>query len=89
MEEENKTAKDGELTLSTENIAVAVNGKTVPMPYNLVEMENAGVPVNEMLREDVLASGDSFGLNLYLDENDDYLLIPSYYNAGDDSVILT
>lgn len=84
-----KPAKDGELTLSTENIAVVVNGKAVPMPYNLVELENAGVPVNEMFREDELASGDSFGLNLYLDENDDYLLIPDYYNAGDDTVILT
>lgn len=88
-EEESMIAKNGEITLSCEKIAVVVNGKAVPMPYNLVELENAGVPVNEMFREDELASGDSFGINLYLDENDDYLLIPDYYNAGDDTVILT
>ncbi len=82
-------AKDGEITLSTGNIAVEVNGKTVPMPYNLVELEAAGVPVNEMFREDELASGDSFSLNLYLDENEDYVLIPDYYNAGDATVTLT
>ena len=82
-------AKDGEITLSSGNIAVVVNGKTVPMPYNLVELEAAGVPVNETFREDELASGDSFSLNLYLDENEDYILIPDYYNAGDDSVALT
>ena len=87
--EEIKVAKDGEFVLSSADIAVVVNGKKVLMPYNLVELENAGVPVNEMFREDELASGDSFSLNLYLDENDDYLLIPGYYNGGDDTVVLT
>lgn len=82
-------AKDGELTLSRGNIAVVVNGKTVLMPYNLLELEAAGVPVSEIFREDELASGDSFSLNLYLDENDDYVLIPDYYNDGDDTVALT
>lgn len=87
--DEIKPAQNGELTLSCGDIAVVVNGKTVPMPYNLVELENAGVPVSELFREDQLASGDSFSLNLYLDENDDYLLIPDYYNGGDDTVALT
>lgn len=82
-------ATDGELTLSTGDIAVVVNGTKVLMPYNLVELENAGVPVNEMFREDELGSGESFGLNLYLDENEDYLLIPDYYNGGDAAVALT
>ena len=80
---------DGEITLSRGNIAVVVNGKTVLMPYNLVELEAAGVPVSEIFREDELASGDSFSLNLYLDENEDYLLIPDYYNGGEDTVALT
>lgn len=84
-----KPAKDGEITLSSADIAVVVNGKAVPMPYNLVELENAGVPVNELFREDELTPGTSFGINLYLDENDDYVLIPDYYNAGDETVILT
>lgn len=87
--DEIEPAKDGEITLSCEKIAVVVNGNTVPMPYNLVELENAGVPVNEMFREDELASGDSFSLNLYLDENEDYVLIPDYYNQGDAIVALT
>lgn len=88
-QDEIKPARNGELTLSCGDIAVVVNGTTVPMPYNLVELENAGVPVSELFREDQLASGDSFSLNLYLDENEDYLLIPDYYNGGDDTVALT
>lgn len=81
-------AQNGEITLSKENIAVVVKGKAVPMPYKLGELEAAGVPVSDDFREDELASGDSFSLNLYLDENDDYLLIPGYYNAGDNAVTL-
>lgn len=82
------SAKDGEISLGKEDIAVVINGKKVPMPYNLVELEEAGVPVSEMIREDKLGSGESFSLNLYLDENEDYLLIPDYYNDGDDEVAL-
>ena len=83
------SAQDGEFVLSSKDIAVVVNGTAVPMPYNLVELEAAGVPVNADFREDELTSGSSFGLNLYLDENDDYILIPDYYNGGENTVILT
>ena len=86
--EEIEPAKDGEITLNADNIAVVVNEKKVAMPYNLAELEAAGVPVMEGLGDTELASGDSFGPNLYLDENEEHMLIPSYYNEGDETVTL-
>jgi len=81
-------AKDGEITLSTDQIAVVVNEKKVCMPYKLAELEAAGVPVVEGLGDTELTSGSSFGPNLYLDENEEHLLTPSYYNEGDETIKL-
>ena len=82
-------AADGTLTISANNIAVVVNGTSVAMPYNLKALEAAGVPAEESRSEIELGSGDFFSLNLYLDENEDYLLIPAYYNGGDSSINIT
>jgi len=71
------------------NIAVEINGASVPMPYNLKALEAAGVPADEARSEIELAAGDFFSANLYLDENEDYLLIPAYYNGSDASVSIT
>ena len=79
-------AKDGTLTISKADVAVVVNGTSVPVPYNLKEMEAAGVPADESRSEIKLGAGDFFSLNLYLDENEDYLLIPAYYNGGDSPI---
>lgn len=82
-------AENGEITLSTGDIAVVVNGTKVLMPYNLAELENAGVPGNDLYGSEELSSGSSWGLNLYLDENEEYVLIPDYYNGGDAAVVLS
>ena len=82
-------AKDGTLTLSKADIAVVVNGTSVPMPYNLKALEAAGVPADESRSGIELGAGDFFSANLYLDENEDYLLIPAYYNGGESSVSIT
>ncbi|MBQ9535753.1 MAG: hypothetical protein IJU78_07920 [Clostridia bacterium] len=82
-------AKDGTLTLSKADIAVVVNGTSVPMPYNLKALEAAGVPADEDRSEIKLGAGDFFSANLYLDENRDYLLIPAYYNGGDSAISIT
>jgi len=79
-------ASDGTLTLGRADIAVAVNGTSVPMPYNLKALEAAGVPEDESRNDIELAAGDFFTLNLYLDENEDYILMPSYYNGGDSAI---
>ena len=79
-------AEDGTLTLSRADIAVVVNGTTVPMPYKLRELEAAGVPSDASRSDIELSAGDFFSANLYLDDNEDYLLIPAYYNDGDSSV---
>jgi len=82
-------ASDGVLTIGYDNIAITVNGTAVPMPYRLTELEAAGVPADESRSEIELGAGDFFSVNLYLDENEDYLLIPAYYNAGDSSISIT
>lgn len=81
-----KPAENGILTIGIGNAAIVVNGTAVPMPYRLGELEAAGVPADESRREIELAPGDFFSVNLFLDENEDYLLNPAYYNGGDDTI---
>ena len=83
---ENKPAESGILTINLVNAAIVVNGKAVPMPYRLGELEAAGVPEDESRNEIKLAPGDFFSVNLYLDENEDYVISPAYYNGGDDTI---
>ncbi|MBE7009047.1 MAG: hypothetical protein E7422_07935 [Ruminococcaceae bacterium] len=79
-------ASNGTLTVSKADIAVVVNGTSVPMPYSLKALESAGVPADADRDGIQLNAGDFFSANLYLDENEDYLLIPAYYNGGDSAV---
>lgn len=81
-----KPAENGVLTISISNAAIVVNGTSVPMPYRLGELEAAGVPKDESRKEIELASGDFFSPNLFLDENEDYVISPAYYNEGDDTI---
>lgn len=81
-----KPAEDGVLTIGIGNAAIVVNGTAVPMPYRLGELESAGVPADESRKEIELAAGDFFSVNLYLDENEDYVISPAYYNGGDDTI---
>ena len=81
-----KPAEDGVLTIGLGNASIVVNGTVVPMPYRLGELEAAGVPEDESRKEIELAPGDFFSVNLYLDENEDYVISPAYYNGGDDTI---
>jgi len=82
-------AKDGTLTISKADIAIVLNGTSVPMPYKLKELEAAGLPADESRNEIELGAGDFFQANLYLDDNEDYALIPAYYNEGDSAINIT
>lgn len=79
-------AKNGVLTIAIENAAIVVNETAVSMPYSLGELEAAGVPADESRREIELAAGDFYSINLFLDENEDYLICPAYYNGGEDTI---
>ena len=83
---ENNPAEDGVLKIGIGNAAIVVNETAVPMPYRLGELEAAGVPGDESRKEIELAPGDFFSANLYLDENEDYVISPAYYNGGDDTI---
>lgn len=87
-EAEIKPAENGVLTISLGNATIVVNGTAVPMPYRLGELEAAGVPEDESRKVIELAPGDFFSANLYLDENEDYVISPAYYNGGDDTINL-
>lgn len=82
-------SEGGTLTVSAKDIAIVVNGTPVPMPYRLGELEAAGVPADESRSGIELGAGDFFSANLYLDDNEDYALIPAYYNGGDSAVSIT
>ena len=84
-----KPAEDGVLKIGIGNAAIVVNGTAVAMPYRLGELEAAGVPGDESRKEIELAPGDFFSANLYLDENEDYVISPAYYNGGDDTIKIT
>ena len=81
-----KPAEDGVLKIGIGNAAIVVNGTAVAMPYRLGELEAAGVPEDESRKEIKLAPGDFFSVNLYLDENEDSVISPAYYNGGDDTI---
>ena len=84
-----KPAEGGVLKIGIGNAAIVVNGTAVAMPYRLGELEAAGVPGDESRKEIELAPGDFFSANLYLDENEDYVISPAYYNGGDDTIKIT
>lgn len=81
-----KPAEDGVLTIGIGNAAIVVNETAVPMPYRLGELEAAGIPDDESRKEIELAPGDFFSANLFLDENEDYLISPAYYNGENDTI---
>ncbi len=83
---EAEKAVDGVLTIRAADAAIVVNGTVVPKPYRLADLEAAGVPVDGSKKEINLSAGDFFVPNLYLDEEKDYLIIPSYYNGSDQSI---
>lgn len=83
-----KPAENGVLTISLESVAIVVNGTAVPMPYRLGDLEKAGVPEDESRRAITLAPGEFFSANLFLDENEDYLISPAYYNGEEQTITM-
>lgn len=81
-------AKDGTITLSKADLAVVVKGTSVKMPFKLSELEAAGVPADESRSSIKLGAGDIFTANLYLDEKEDYVLMPAYQNKGDAEITI-
>lgn len=82
-------AVDGMLTLSTANLAVVINGNTVSMPYRLSDIISAGVSVEDFIQEMELAAGDFFNPNIFIDEDWNYGISPSYYNESEDTISIT
>ncbi|MBR4015775.1 MAG: acid shock protein [Anaerotignum sp.] len=77
---------DGTLNINLADAAVVVNGTSVPMPYRFTELVNAGISVDDFYNDIELNAGELRSLNLYLDENEDYLLMPYYSNNTDGTV---
>ena len=82
-------AVDGMLTLSTANLAIVINGNTVSMPYRLSDIMDAGITVEDFIQEMELAAGDFFNPNIFVDEDWNYGISPSYYNESDDTISIT
>ncbi len=82
-------ATDGTLELSTANLAIMINGKTVSIPYYLNEIFDAGIPVNEAIKETELGAGDFFSPNIFIDEAENYVISPVYYNESDSTISIT
>lgn len=82
-------AVDGMLTLSTANLAIVINGNVVPMPYRLSDIISAGIAVEDFIQEMELGPGDFFNPNIFVDEDCNYGISPSYYNESDDTISIT
>lgn len=74
----------GDLKVTEDDMAFTYNGKSVAYPYDVAGMEAAGLPIDASSKEIKLASGDYFVLNVYLDENEDYILNPDLYNESEE-----
>ena len=86
---ENKPADDGTLTISLADAAIVINGNTVKMPYRFDDLVEAGAPAEDSYKEIELKAEDFFSLNFYLDEDMDYLIVPSYHNDGEETINIT
>lgn len=82
-------AVDGKLTLKMENAGIMINGTGVALPYAFEELAAAGIQNADDLRSIELASGDFYSVNMFLDENEDYLVLPYYYNEGEEAISIT
>ena len=82
-------AADGTIALTMSQIALQVGETAVPMPYTLPTLADAGVPVDPYYLTLEVGSGEFFSLNIYLDENEDYVIVPDYYNGGDAAVSMS
>lgn len=82
-------ASEGTLELSTANLAIVINGKAVAIPYALNEIFDAGVPVNEAVQEIELGAGEFFSPNIFIDEAENYVICPAYYNESDSAIPIT
>lgn len=82
-------AIEGILYITTSNLGIVINDTPVPAPYYYDDLTAAGVPDADYLREVELGAGDFYTLNMFLDENEDYVVIPSYYNDSDETVPVT
>ena len=65
---------------------IVKNGTAVPMPYRLGGLKAAGIPGDESRKEIELAPGNFFTANLFLEENEDYLISPAYHNGENDTI---
>ncbi len=81
-------AENGVLKLASANLAIVVKGKAVPMPYRFAELKAAGVPVDDAIGATSLGAGDIFSPNLFLDENQNYVIIPAYNNTTENATTI-
>ncbi len=81
-------SEDGTITVNSTDLVIDVNGKDIGRPYYLSDFASAGVDVDDLSSMEV-SSGSYFTPNIFLDENEDYFIVPNYYNPGDASVPIT
>ena len=82
-------AVDGVLTLKMANAGIIINGTGVAMPYTFAELEAAGIRSAEDLRSIEMGAGDFYSVNMFLDENEDYLVLPYFYNDSEEALPIT
>lgn len=82
-------AVDGVLTLKMANAGIIINGTGVAMPYTFAELEAAGIQNADDLRSIEMGAGDFYSVNMFLDENEDYLVLPYFYNDGEEAAPIT
>ncbi len=84
--EQDGGAEAGTVSISLADAAIVVDGNTVKMPYKMDELASAGVPIDDWYYDLEIGAGEFYNLNFYLDANEDYVVMPAYYNGTSDTI---
>lgn len=81
-------AVDGKLTLKMADAAIMIKGTNVALPYDFDDIVAAAGTIynEESLRDIELYADEFYSAYAFLDEAEDYVVIPNYYNGGEDAL---
>lgn len=81
-------AVDGTIELSTADMVIVINGTAVARPYIFDDILAAGITGNDYLKDIELYAGDYFSPNIFIDEEEDYIITPAYYNDSEETILM-
>ena len=79
-------ASEGVLELKMSDVKIIMNGKSIARPFAFGEIVAAGIQNADTLSEIELFPDEFYSAYAFLDEMEDYVVIPSYYNGTEEAL---